>query len=70
MTAYKAYTSREGIISYGVYQHSSGPQGGFVVKELENGRVVHGHLYDGATAVKLFRHKAPAQRFADKLTYA
>jgi hypothetical protein len=66
----KTYPSAYGIISYGVYQHSSGPQGGFVVKELEDGRVVHGHLYDAATPVATYRHKAPAQRFADKLNYA
>ncbi len=60
----------EGSVTYGVYQHSSGPQGGFVVKEQQDGRVVHGHLYDHATPVKVFRHKAPAQRYADKLTYA
>ena len=61
-------TNRQGYtVSYGIFQHSSGPQGGYVAREMIGG--VSYAPYHAATALKVYKRRADAERYADKLTY-
>lgn len=50
---------------YGVFQHSSGPQGGFVVRTMD--RLLD--PYHTMKPVRVFKREADAQRHANKLTF-
>ena len=59
---------RKTIKQWGVFQHSSGPQGGYVVRSVdENGRATDLKNYGSQTPLKVFKRESAAQRFADKL---
>jgi hypothetical protein len=56
---------KEGTMkTYGVFQHSSGPQGGFVVRTLHDGWVAS--PYNAADAVATYKRENAAQQYADK----
>ena len=51
--------------TYGVFAHSSGPNGGYVVRTLRNGWVAA--PYSATDALRVFKREAIARRHADKL---
>lgn len=55
---------------FGIYQHSSGPQGGFVVRTLHptsDGRMAACNPYSHMEPMKEYKTELGAQTFCDKL---
>ena len=52
-------------ITFGVYQHSSGPQGGFIPRTRYDGWAPA--PYSQATPVKVYKRLSAAERHCDRL---
>jgi hypothetical protein len=53
--------------TYGVFQHSSGPQGGYVARPMYDGWAPA--PYSKVTPLFVYKRRADAERRADRLTY-
>ena len=53
------------VKTFGVFEHSSGPQGGFVVRTIYDGWCPY--PYSNSEPVKVYQREHAAQRYADHL---